>query len=59
MSKLNEIKEVIILAAGRSRRMEELSNSEPKCLLPYGGERILERLVRQIKKGLLLIFLFG
>ena len=49
MGELNEIKEVVILAAGRSRRMEELSNSEPKCLLPYGGERILERLVRQIK----------
>lgn len=48
---LNEIKEVIILAAGRSRRMEQLSRREPKCLLPYKGERVLERLVRQIKEN--------
>lgn len=46
---LNEINQVVILAAGRSRRMESLSKSEPKCLLPYKGERVLERLVRQIK----------
>lgn len=51
MSNLNEIKEVIILAAGRSRRMEQLSRKEPKCLLPYKGERVLERLVRQIKEN--------
>jgi len=49
MDNLNEIKDVVILAAGRSRRMEQLSRKEPKCLLPYKGERILERLVRQIK----------
>ena len=46
---LNEIREVVILAAGRSRRMEHLSRNLPKCLLPYRGERILQRLVRQIK----------
>lgn len=51
MSSLNEIKEVVILAAGRSRRMEQLSRREPKCLLPYKGERVLERLVRQIKEN--------
>ena len=45
----NEIQEVVILAAGRSRRMESLSDNQPKCLLPYKGERILERLIRQIK----------
>ena len=45
----NEIKEVVILAAGRSRRMEHLSDNLPKCLLPYKGERFLERLIRQIK----------
>ncbi len=45
----NEIQEVVILAAGRSRRMENLSDNQPKCLLPYQGERILERLIRQIK----------
>jgi choline kinase len=46
---MNEIKEVIVLAAGRSRRMEHLSNREPKSLLYYGDERILSRLVRQLK----------
>lgn len=46
---LNEINQVVILAAGRSRRMESLSKNEPKCLLPYMGERVLERLVRQVK----------
>lgn len=49
MSNLNEVKQAIILAAGRSRRMEKLSRRDPKCLLPYKGERVLERLVRQIK----------
>ncbi len=47
--KMNEIQQVIILAAGRSRRMEHLSRKLPKCLLPYKGEPILQRLVRQIK----------
>ena len=51
MSELNETKQVVILAAGRSRRMEELSDNEPKCLLPYKGERVLERLVRQLKQN--------
>lgn len=51
MGELNEIKQVVILAAGRSRRMEELSDNEPKCLLPYKGERVLERLVRQLKQN--------
>ncbi len=51
MKKLNEIEEVVILAAGRSRRMESLSRKAPKCLLPYKGERVLERLVRQIKEN--------
>lgn len=49
MENMNEVKQAIILAAGRSRRMETLSRREPKCLLPYNGERILERLVRQIE----------
>lgn len=50
MSMLNEIRQVVILAAGRSRRMESLSKNEPKCLLPYKGERVLERIVRQIEE---------
>lgn len=51
MNKLNEINQVVILAAGRSRRMERLSRKEPKCLLPYKGEKVLERLIRQIKSN--------
>lgn len=51
MENMNEVKQAIILAAGRSRRMEALSRREPKCLLPYNGERILERLVRQIEEN--------
>lgn len=47
--KLQEINQVVILAAGRSRRMEDLSHRLPKCLLPYKGEQILKRLVRQVK----------
>ncbi len=49
MKKMNEIEQVIILAAGRSRRMEHLSKSKPKCLLEYNEEIILCRLIRQIK----------
>lgn len=48
---MNEIKQVIILAAGRSRRMESLCNNGPKCLLKYNDEIILCRLVRQIKEN--------
>ncbi len=51
MKSLNEINQVIILAAGRSRRMEDLSKQEPKCLLPYKGERVLQRLVRQLEEN--------
>lgn len=51
MEGMNEVKQAIVLAAGRSRRMETLSRREPKCLLPYNGERILERLIRQIEEA--------
>ena len=47
----NEIKTVVILAAGRSRRMENLSKKFPKCLLEYQNELILSRLIRQIKES--------
>lgn len=46
---MQEIQQVVVLAAGRSRRMEDLSRRLPKCLLPYKGEQILKRTVRQIK----------
>lgn len=40
----------IILAAGEGKRMMPLTNSIPKCMLPYKGEPVLKRLIRQIKK---------
>jgi choline kinase len=48
---LQEIKEAIVLAAGSSRRMGELSNDKPKCLLPYKDETILGRIIRQLKEN--------
>jgi len=42
---------VIILAAGCGRRMNPLTNSIPKCLLPINNETILERLINQLKKN--------
>lgn len=50
MYNLCDVTEVIILAAGRSRRMEHLSDKNPKCLLKYNDEIILLRLIRQIKE---------
>jgi choline kinase len=48
---MNEITQVVILAAGRSRRMESLSNKYPKCILEYKNETILERMIRQLKNN--------
>ena len=47
---MNEIQQVIILAAGSSRRMGDLTKDKPKCLLPYKGTPILTRLVYQLKE---------
>jgi len=40
----------IILAAGEGKRLRPLTNSYPKCLLPYKDTSFLERLIFQIKK---------
>jgi choline kinase len=48
---LQEIKEAIVLAAGSNRRMGELCNDKPKCLLPYKDETILGRIIRQLKEN--------
>ena len=32
----------VILAAGRGRRMGEMTEGRPKCLLPVGGQSLLE-----------------
>jgi choline kinase len=44
----NDARTAIILAAGSSRRMGELTADRPKSLLPYKGQTILGRLLAQI-----------
>jgi len=41
----NSIKYVIIQAGGIGSRMENFTKNKPKCLLPYKGKTILERLL--------------
>jgi choline kinase len=48
---MNEIKTAIVLAAGSSRRMGDLANETPKCMLEYRGEPMLARLFKQLKKN--------
>lgn len=45
---MQEIRQAVILAAGSSRRMGDLTKNYPKCLLPYNDELILARLIRQL-----------
>lgn len=40
----------IVLAAGEGKRLRPLTNTVPKCLLPYKDTTILQRLIYQIKK---------
>ena len=39
----------IIIAAGMGKRMKELTNSKPKCLLQIGGKSLLEWTVEGMK----------
>jgi L-serine kinase (ADP) len=48
---MQEIKTVIVLAAGSSRRMGELTKNAPKSLLQYRDQSILKRLMQQLKKS--------
>lgn len=50
-STLQEIREVIVLAAGASRRMGDLTADKPKSLLFYKDETILGRLIRQLRNA--------
>ena len=45
---MNDAKTAIVLAAGASRRMGELTGGRPKSLLRYRDRTILERLLAQI-----------
>lgn len=40
---------VVILAAGRGRRIEPFLDDAPKCLLPFGDLTLLERQIKQLK----------
>lgn len=45
-----EIKSAIILAAGRGKRLEHLSDDRPKSLLEVRGEVLIERLIEQLQE---------
>ncbi|OFY16568.1 MAG: hypothetical protein A2X11_12320 [Bacteroidetes bacterium GWE2_42_24] len=40
---------VVILAAGMARRLQPLTNSTPKCLLPVGDKTLIDRALISIK----------
>lgn len=48
---MQDVETVIILAAGSSRRMGDLSRDKPKCLLSYRDVPLLTRLIQQLKKN--------
>ncbi len=41
----------VILAAGKGKRLEPLTETMPKCMLPLAGKPILEHLIHEIKKA--------
>jgi len=41
----------VILAAGKGERLEPLTETMPKCMLPLVGKPILEHLIEEIKKA--------
>lgn len=47
---VHEIKSAIILAAGRGKRLNSLTNKTPKPLLKVKGEVLIERLIRQLQE---------
>ena len=50
---VHEIKSAIILAAGRGKRLENLTDEQPKPLCKVRGEVLIERLIEQLQaKGI-------
>ena len=50
---VHEIKSAIILAAGRGKRLESLTNDRPKSLIRVRGQVLIERLIEQLQaKGI-------
>lgn len=50
---VHEIKSAIILAAGRGKRLEGLTDNKPKSLLEVRGQVLIERLIEQLQaKGI-------
>ena len=50
---VHEIKSAIILAAGRGKRLESLTDNKPKSLLKVRGQVLIERLIEQLQaKGI-------
>ena len=45
------MKTAVIVAAGLSSRLYPLTETSPKCLLPLGEEKIIERNIRLLKKA--------
>lgn len=45
------MKTAVIVAAGLSSRLYPLTKTSPKCLLPLGEEKIIERNIRLLKKA--------
>ena len=45
---MGKIKKAIILAAGLGTRLKSVGYEIPKCLLRFGGETILEKLLKEL-----------
>ncbi|NVO89542.1 aminotransferase class I/II-fold pyridoxal phosphate-dependent enzyme [Lactobacillus rhamnosus] len=42
--------QAVILAAGKGSRFKQATKHKPKCMLPFNGETIISRMLRQLNK---------